>query len=228
MKRMTSRQAPQSHPHPLRRAITLDGLAHIIRTGRIEAARRGEPGGNTKLIYAERPRYDPLQRRNRRSTSRCKSASGRIERFAAGIDDDGPLGAQPIELEADGLADTPLDAVAHHGFAEGAGGGEPDMRSIRLRFAHTEGREQGAGETGSVVIDASEIFRSQQAYTFGKTGDGTLPLGTDGQFFAASGPAARQHRAAILGFHTGEKAMRLGTMTIIRLKSTFRHLISSN
>ena len=151
----------------------------------------------------------------------------RIERFAAGIDDDGPLGVQPIEVEADGLADAPLDTVAHHGFPEGAGGGEPDVRSIRLRFAYAERREQGTGETGSVVIDASEIFRSQEAYTFGKTGDGILPLGTDGQFLTAPGPAAGQHRTAILGLHTGEEAMRFGTVTIIRLKGAFRHFSSS-
>lgn len=130
-------------------------------------------------------------------------------------------------MEADGLTDAPLDTVAHHGFPEGAGGGEPDMRSIRLRFADAEGREQGPGEAGSVVIDAPEIFRSKQTYTFGKTGDGILPLGTDGQLLAASCPAARQHRTAILGLHTGEEAMRFGTVTIIRLKGAFRHFISS-
>jgi hypothetical protein len=73
MKRMTSRQTPQSHPHPFGRAVSLDSFTHIVRTGRVKAARRGQPGGHTKLIYADGPRYDPLQRRNRRSTSRCSS-----------------------------------------------------------------------------------------------------------------------------------------------------------
>jgi hypothetical protein len=101
------------------------------------------------------------------------------------------------------------------------------VRSIRLHFAYAERREQGPGEAGSMVIDASEIFRSQEAYTFGKTGDGILPLGTDGQFLTAPGPAAGQHRTAILGLHTGEEAMRFGTVTIIRLKGAFRHFSSS-
>jgi hypothetical protein len=78
-----------------------------------------------------------------------------------------------------------------------------------------------------MVIDASEIFRSQQAYTFRKTGDEMLPLGADRQFLTAPGPAAREYRAAILGLHTGAETMRFGTVTIIRLKSTFRHLVSS-
>ena len=78
-----------------------------------------------------------------------------------------------------------------------------------------------------MVIDAPEFFRSQQAYTFGKTGDEILPLGTDSEFLAAPGPAPRQHRAAILGLHTGKETMRFGTVAIIRLKSTFRHLVSS-
>jgi hypothetical protein len=153
--------------------------------------------------------------------------SGSVERFAARIDDDGPLGAQLIEVQADGLADAPFDAVAQHCFAECAGGGEPDVRSARLRFAYTERREQGTGETGSVVIDASEIFRSEQAYTFGKTGDEILPLGTDSEFLAAPGPAPRQHRAAILGLHAAAETMRFRTVTIIRLKGTFRHFSSS-
>jgi hypothetical protein len=130
-------------------------------------------------------------------------------------------------VQADGLADAPLDTVPHHGFSKGARCGETDVRSIRLRFADTEGREQGPGETGSVVINAPEIFRSKQTYTFGKTGDGILPLGTYGQLLAAPGPAAREYRAPILGLHTGEEAMRFGTVAIIRLKGAFRHLISS-
>jgi hypothetical protein len=150
-----------------------------------------------------------------------------MECFAAWIDDDGPLGVQPIELQADGLADAPFNAVAHHGVTQGARGSEPDMRSSRLRFAHAKGREQGTGEAGSVVIDASEIFGSQQPYTFGKTSDGILPLGTDGEFLAASGPAASQHRAAVLGLHTAAESMRFGTVTIIRLKGAFRHFSSS-
>jgi len=150
-----------------------------------------------------------------------------MERWAAWIDDNRPLGVQPIELQADGLAEAPLDAVAHHGFAEGARGGKPDMRSVRLRFAHAEGREQRTGETGSVVIDAPEIFRSQQAYTFGKTRDKILPLGADGQLFPAFGATPREHRTAVLGLHPGEKAVGLGAMTIIRLKGAFRHLVSN-
>ena len=78
-----------------------------------------------------------------------------------------------------------------------------------------------------MVIDAPEIFRSKQAYTFWKTGDGLLPFGTDSQFLAAPGPAAREHRAAIFRLHPGEEAMRLGTVAIIRLKSAFRHFSSS-
>ena len=130
-------------------------------------------------------------------------------------------------MKADGFPHPPFNPVAHHGFAEGAGGGEPNMRSTRLRFAYAEGGEQGTGIAGTVIIDASEIFRSQEAYTFRKTGDGILPLGADGQFLAASGPAARQHRTAIFGLHTGKETMRLGTVTIVRLKGTFRHFSSS-
>ena len=67
-----------------------------------------------------------------------------IECLAPRIDYDGPLWAQLIQMQADGLADTPLDAVADHGFAEGAGCGEADMRPIGLRFADAERREERA------------------------------------------------------------------------------------
>ena len=149
-----------------------------------------------------------------------------IEGFAPRIDDDGPLWAQLIQLEAYGLADPPLDAISHHGFAEGARAGEANMRSLRLRFADTESRKQRSGEPGTLVINPAEIFGTQQTDTFRKTRYGDLPLRTDRKFLAATGAAASENSTAILGFHTGTEAMSLGAMAIIRLKSTFRHVSS--
>jgi len=51
-----------------------------------------------------------------------------------------------------------------------------------------------------------------------------LPLVADGELLAPTRPASSQHGAAILGGHAGEKTMRFGTVSVIRLKSTFRHL----
>jgi len=130
-------------------------------------------------------------------------------------------------VEAHGLSDAPLDAVPRHGLTKGAGRCEPDMRAADLRIAEKKRREQRAGKLGALVIDSSEIFRSQEADTFRKTRDGALPLGTDGEFFPASGPAARKHRATILGLHAAAKSVRLRTVTIIRLKGAFRHFSSS-
>jgi hypothetical protein len=101
------------------------------------------------------------------------------------------------------------------------------MRSIRLRLADAKSGEEGSGEFGTLVINSSEVFGSQQTNTFRKTRDGLLPLGTDGQLFAATRAAAGENGAAVLGLHAGAKPVRLGTMAIIRLKSTFRHLSSS-
>ena len=70
------------------------------------------------------------------------------------------------EVQADGLAHAPLDTVAHHGFAERAGNRETDVRTVRLRLAHTESRKQRAGELEPSVINSPEIFGSQQADTF--------------------------------------------------------------
>ena len=130
-------------------------------------------------------------------------------------------------MEAHGLPDAPLDAVPRHRLTEGAWRCEPDVWPGGLRLAEAKSREQRAAKLGALVIDSSEIFRSQEADTFRKTRDGALPLGTDGEFFPAPGPAARKHRAAIFGFHAGAKSVRLRAVAIIRLKGTFRHFSSS-
>ncbi len=223
MKRMASRQAAQPHPHSPCRAISLDGFAHVIRTGRIEAARRGQQGETQNLYTRKRPALRSIAAEKEPFHFPLQLRQGSIERLAPRIDDDGPLRVQPVQVQADGLADAPLDAVAHHGIAERAGRSEADSRPIGLRLADAKGREQRAGVTGSLVIDSSEIFRSQQTDTFRKTSDGALPLGTDSEFLAASRAAARQHRAAVLGLHAGAESMSLRTVTIIRLKGAFRH-----
>ena len=109
-----------------------------------------------------------------------------IEGFAPRIDDDGPLGAQLTEVEADGLAQAPLDTIAYHRFSNGARHGKPDSRSIGRRFANAESREEGARESGTSVVNPAEIFRAQKADTFRKTKDGVLPFGTDSKFLAAA------------------------------------------
>ena len=109
-----------------------------------------------------------------------------IERLAPGIDDDGPLGAQLTEVEADGLAHAPLDAITHHRFSDGARHGKPDSRTIRCRFPKAESREEGPRESGASVVNPAEIFRTQQTDTLRKARDGVLPFGTDSKFLAAA------------------------------------------
>jgi len=72
-------------------------------------------------------------------------------------------------MQANGLPDTPLDPVAHHRLADGAGYSETNAGPIGLGFAETESREERAGKTGPLVIDSPEISRSQQTDTFRKT-----------------------------------------------------------
>jgi len=85
---------------------------------------------------------------------------GCIVGLAAGIDDDRPLWAQLAELEAYGLANPSLNAISHHGFAECAGTGETDMRSLWLGFLDTERRKEGPGEPGTLVVNPAEVFGS--------------------------------------------------------------------
>jgi hypothetical protein len=81
-----------------------------------------------------------------------------IAGFAPGIDDDRPLWAQLIQLQAYGLADPSLEAISHHGLAQGARAGEANMRSLRLRFTDTKCRKQRSGEPGTLVINPAEVF----------------------------------------------------------------------
>ena len=57
-----------------------------------------------------------------------KFRQGRLERFQPWIDDDQPLGIQPIQSEAHGLPEPPLDAIAYDRRAESPRNGEADAR----------------------------------------------------------------------------------------------------
>ena len=69
---------------------------------------------------------------------------GSQQRFLPRVDDDGPLRIQPIESEADGLSQPPLDAIARHGLAEGARHGKTDPRPRGFQLPDAKGGEQRA------------------------------------------------------------------------------------
>jgi hypothetical protein len=94
-----------------------------------------------------------------------------IEGFPPGVDDNGPLGAQPIQVEADSLPDAPFDAITHHGFADRARKGEADVGTGGFVFAHTKRREERSGDANPLVVNPSKILGSENANTFGKAWD---------------------------------------------------------
>jgi hypothetical protein len=146
-----------------------------------------------------------------------------VESLAARIEYDAPLRAQLIQMQAHCLSQAPFDSVAYDGLADRTRNCESDTWSVGFGFADTESGEQGSGTPGTLIVDSSEILRTQQTDTFRKTRDGELPLVADREFFAAGGAAAGENSAAVFGFHTGTEAVSLCTVTIIRLKGTFRH-----
>lgn len=152
---------------------------------------------------------------------------GGIQRFPPRIDDDGPLGIQPIESAADGFAKPPFDSIAGHRLAKGAGHRESDPRAVHFRVANTERGKTGGRKSGPPIVHRSEILRSQQADTFRKTSDGLVPFGADRELLPPTGPAPGQNRTAILGLHAGAETVRFGAPAIIRLKRTFRHSCSN-
>ena len=115
---------------------------------------------------------------------------GSIQRLAPRIDDNGPLRAQLVDVKADGLANPPLDTVAHHGFSKRSRTRKPDARPAPSGLAQAKSRKERTRKPGAFIINSPEILRSQQADTFWKTGDGQLPLGTDSEFLAAARAAA--------------------------------------
>jgi hypothetical protein len=67
---------------------------------------------------------------------------GRVERPASRIDDDFALWIQLIEPEADSLADPSLNAIADHGFTDGARQGKTDFGTQAIRPADVKSGEQ--------------------------------------------------------------------------------------
>ena len=92
--------------------------------------------------------------------------------LAPGIDNNRPLRAQLIQMQADSLPDAPLDPVSHHGFAECARNGETDARSAGFGFAHAKSGEERTRKAGSIVVYPPKILGTQYADTFRKTRDG--------------------------------------------------------
>jgi len=100
-------------------------------------------------------------------------------------------------VTADRLAHAPLDTVAHHGFPQGAGNGETDMGAIRLRLADAKCGKQGTREPGALVINSSEILRTQNADTFRETRDGNYLSELTVSFFL---PRARRRASTARPF----------------------------
>jgi hypothetical protein len=94
-----------------------------------------------------------------------------VVRLAPRIDDNGPLRAQQIEMQTNGLSHSPFDAIAYNGFTERSRHGESDTRTVAGGFADTKSSEERPTMAGTLVINSSEILRSQQTDTFRKTRD---------------------------------------------------------
>lgn len=84
---------------------------------------------------------------------------GGIQGFATRIDDYGPLRAQLLEVKAHGLADAPLDPVAHHGFSERTRHGKADSRpGRRPLFVQAKSRKERPRKSRAFVINSPEIL----------------------------------------------------------------------
>jgi|SRR5271154_7487658 len=77
----------------------------------------------------------------------------------------------------------------------------------RIRDDRGKGHAPPAGLDGVGVTDGSFIAH--------------------GQLVAAASPAPRQHRSAVLALHSGAKSVRLGALTIVRLKRSLGHVWDS-
>lgn len=152
---------------------------------------------------------------------------GRIERFRPRIDDDGPLRIQPIERVAYGFTQPPFDPVARHSLAQRTGDRKSNPRSFRVWIANAKGGKARPRKPAALVINPSEVLRSQQADAFRKTSDGLVPFGADRELLAPTRSAPREHRPAILRLHSGAETVRLGALAVVWLIRTLRHSSST-
>jgi len=81
-----------------------------------------------------------------------------IQSLAPRIDNDRPMGAQFVQMQAHCLAQAPPDAVAHHGIAESARQSEADAGTAAVGFADTKRREDRSGMPGTLVVNSSEVL----------------------------------------------------------------------
>ena len=113
-----------------------------------------------------------------------------VERLASGIEYDRPLRAQLIQLQPHCLSQAPLDSIPHDGLSDRARDRETDAWTGSFGLADTKSGEQGTSVAGTLIVNSSEVLRTQQTDTFRKTRDGGLPLVTDGELFTASSATA--------------------------------------
>jgi hypothetical protein len=85
MKGMAARQAAETHPNTANRTVSLHRFAHIIRTSGIEAARGWQQRRKNQFIRPQHPDHEPLQWRNRRSTSLAICGKGASRAFRRGL-----------------------------------------------------------------------------------------------------------------------------------------------
>ena len=94
-----------------------------------------------------------------------------IECLAPRVDDDGPLGTQLIQVEADGLTEAPLDAISHDGLADRARQGESDAGTRGFALTDAKRREERSRDANPMIVNPSKILRSENADTFRKAWD---------------------------------------------------------
>jgi len=99
----------------------------------------------------------------------------------------------------------------------------PTLAHPSLLFRRQKAENSGPENLAPSSYTLRKSLERRMRALFGKPAM-PLPLVADGEFFSTASTPAGQHGAAILGGHTGEEAMRFGTVSVIGLKSTFRHL----
>ena len=84
-----------------------------------------------------------------------------VESRRAGIEHDIPLAAEFHPVQPEGLAESPLDAIALDRAAHCPGDCKSQTRTGSVGPSQTECGEQGAGDAETMVIDKSEFGGTQ-------------------------------------------------------------------
>jgi hypothetical protein len=130
-----------------------------------------------------------------------------------------------LALTAVNLARPTLQPVANDRFAALLRRGDSEPRVRQLVAGSKEDAIAGE-EFAPRFVNAKKLAALGESLLFRQRLGQRMAAGSDGKALAALAATAREHRLAIFGTHTDEKAVRALAAAVVRLKSTLHDYLT--